>query len=203
MYFQSFGAVAIVKVNSGWFHVRERGVFGGIFGILISTGIFLAFDVSRWILEHLDEWWVFFLPAILLGVFFLIDLFVVRNRPADAGHPDFHLGDATADDGEERLPFFAVLLRMMTNPIIVTIALIEFCSGVLRQGIMHWFSIYAKQTAPGLEIFVIEHWGLCLAVAGAAGGVFASMTPARSTKSASWASRPVDARTRRSARIRP
>ena len=25
MYFQSFGAVAIVKVNASWFHVRERG----------------------------------------------------------------------------------------------------------------------------------------------------------------------------------
>ena len=37
MYFQSFGAVAIVKVNSFWFHVRERGVLGGLFGILIST----------------------------------------------------------------------------------------------------------------------------------------------------------------------
>ena len=28
MYFQSFGAVSIVKVNSAWFHVRERGTFG-------------------------------------------------------------------------------------------------------------------------------------------------------------------------------
>jgi OPA family glycerol-3-phosphate transporter-like MFS transporter len=39
MYFQSFGAVAIVKVNAPWFHVRERGVFGAIFGILISLGV--------------------------------------------------------------------------------------------------------------------------------------------------------------------
>ena len=44
MYFQSFGAVAIVKVNAPWFHVRERGVFGAIFGILISLGIYFAFD---------------------------------------------------------------------------------------------------------------------------------------------------------------
>ena len=36
MYFQSFGAVSIVKVNSAWFHLRERGTFGGIFGILLS-----------------------------------------------------------------------------------------------------------------------------------------------------------------------
>src|SRR5689334_11454733 len=29
-YFQSFGALSVVKVNAPWFHVRERGVFGGI-----------------------------------------------------------------------------------------------------------------------------------------------------------------------------
>jgi len=31
MYFQSYGAVAVVKVNSFWFHVKERGIVGGIF----------------------------------------------------------------------------------------------------------------------------------------------------------------------------
>ena len=39
MYFQSFGAVAVVKVNAPWFHVRERGGFGGIFGTMIASGI--------------------------------------------------------------------------------------------------------------------------------------------------------------------
>jgi hypothetical protein len=29
MYFQSFGAVSIVKVNAHWFHVTERGGFSG------------------------------------------------------------------------------------------------------------------------------------------------------------------------------
>ena len=31
MYFQSYGAVSIIKVKAHWFHVRERGVFGAIF----------------------------------------------------------------------------------------------------------------------------------------------------------------------------
>ena len=35
MYFQSFGAVSIVKVNAHWFHVRERCGFSGIFGTMI------------------------------------------------------------------------------------------------------------------------------------------------------------------------
>ena len=53
MYFQSFGAVAIVKCNAPWFHLRERGVFGAIFGILISLGIFFAFDIGYMIIKSL------------------------------------------------------------------------------------------------------------------------------------------------------
>src|SRR5260370_36570938 len=41
-YFQSFGALSVVKVNAPWFHVRERGFFGGVFGIMISVGYTLA-----------------------------------------------------------------------------------------------------------------------------------------------------------------
>src|SRR6478736_6229486 len=47
MYFQSYGAVSIIKVMAYWFHVRERGVFGAIFGTLISLGVYLAFDWGR------------------------------------------------------------------------------------------------------------------------------------------------------------
>jgi OPA family glycerol-3-phosphate transporter-like MFS transporter len=42
MYFQSFGSMSIIKVKAYWFHVRERGVFGAIFGTLISIGIYMA-----------------------------------------------------------------------------------------------------------------------------------------------------------------
>src|SRR5262249_61583551 len=44
MYFQSYGAVSIIKVKAYWFHVREHGVFGAIFGTLISFGVYFAFD---------------------------------------------------------------------------------------------------------------------------------------------------------------
>src|SRR6185437_449974 len=44
MYFQSYGAMSIIKVKAYWFHVRERGIFGAIFGTLISFGVYFAFD---------------------------------------------------------------------------------------------------------------------------------------------------------------
>src|SRR4051812_27513916 len=69
MYFQSFGAVSIVKVNASWFHLRERGTFGGIFGILISVGLYLAFDWAPKIATVTSPPWLFLSPAVALGVF--------------------------------------------------------------------------------------------------------------------------------------
>jgi len=176
MYFQSFGAVAIVKVNAPWFHVRERGVFGAIFGILISLGIYLAFDVGYNILNNLGLIWVFLVPAILLAVFWILDVMMVRNSPLEAGQGDFNTGDATSGDEGPRLGAATVFKRMLSNPIIMTIAGVEFCSGFLRQAIMQWYGSFAKQTDAVLGLkssFVNENWGMMLFFAGVLGGMFA------------------------------
>jgi len=176
MYFQSFGAVAIVKVNAPWFHVRERGVFGAIFGILISLGIYLAFDVGYRILGSLGLVWVFFMPALLLAIFWVFDFLIVRNSPEDAGQGKFNTGDATSGDDSPRLPAMVVFKKMLSNPIILTIAGVEFCSGFLRQAIMQWYGSFAKQTDAVLGLkssFVNENWGLMLFAAGIFGGMFA------------------------------
>lgn len=176
MYFQSFGAVAIVKVNAPWFHVRERGVFGAIFGILISLGIYLAFDVGYAILGVMGLEWVFLMPTILLAVFWALDFLVVRNSPAEAGLGEFNTGDATSGDEGPRLGAVVVFKKMLSNPIIMTIAGVEFCSGFLRQAIMQWYGSFAKQTDAVLGLkssFVNENWGLMLFFAGVLGGMFA------------------------------
>ncbi len=179
MYFQSFGAVAIVKVNAPWFHVRERGVFGAIFGILISLGIYFAFDIGYMILgDHSGNRlaWVFLTPALLLAIFWILDFILVRNSPKDAGLGAFNTGDATSGDDGPRLGALAVFKKMFKSPIIMTIAGVEFCSGFLRQAIMQWFRTFAKQTDAVLGLktsFVYEHWGLLLCIAGITGGVLA------------------------------
>lgn len=178
MYFQSFGAVAIVKVNAAWFHVRERGVFGAIFGILISLGIYFAFDLGYMIKDSMGVIWVFFIPTILLGVFWILDVFFVKNSPGEAGHQDFDTADASSGDDGPQLGAIEVFKMMMRNPVIVTIALIEFCSGFLRQAIMQWYRTFAKQTDSVLHLkgdFVYENWGMLLCIAGISGGVIAGI----------------------------
>ncbi len=180
MYFQSFGAVSIVKVNAAWFHTRERGTFGGIFGILISLGLYFAFDVIGRIKAAYHIQWIFLIPAMILFVFFVLSFVFVRNEPSDTGHPNFDLGDATqADDDSAKLTFSqwlrqigVVLKKLISHPVILTIALIELCSGFLRQAILQWGTDFGKGVGLG-NTFVFENWGMVSCIAGITGGMFA------------------------------
>ena len=180
MYFQSFGAVAIVKVNSAWFHLRERGTFGGIFGILISLGLYFALDWCKFILHRTSAPWVFFVPAGILAVFALVDVVLVRDTPGQAGHADFDLGDASSGDDGPRLPVWEVAKMMFRNGAIMTIALIEFCSGYLRNAILQYYRIFAEETGRvNPTEFVHDHWGMLNCMAGISGGVLAGLVSDR------------------------
>ena len=170
MYFQSFGAVSIVKVNAAWFHLRERGTFGGIFGILISLGLYFAYDVGKRITQHMSIEWLFWIPAIILLVFFVLSFLFVRNQPSDTGPPDFDLGDATSST--ERLTTKEVFIKLLTHPVILVISFIELCSGFLRQAILQWGVDFGRGVGIG-QTFVFENWGMVSCIAGITGGMFA------------------------------
>lgn len=160
-YFQSFGALSVVKVNAPWFHVRERGVFGGVFGIMISSGYFLALTVGGWILAFFPWYWVFLTPSLLLAVMFVVDALLVKDRPSQAGHPDFDTGDATSKDADRDTPADVGYLvrRVLSNPVILTIIAAEFCTGFVRQGVMLWFVPFLK------EVHRIDHGSAWFTVA--------------------------------------
>ncbi len=174
MYFQSFGAVAIVKVNASWFHVRERGTFGAIFGILISLGIYFAFDWGHLIVTNYGTPPVFFVPAVLLSIFAVLVVLMVRDSPSEAGFDNFDTADASSGDEGPALPVKALFAKLLSNRIILTIAGVEFCSGFLRQAIMQYFRKFSKGVGV-TDTFVYEHWGILLCCAGILGGTFAGI----------------------------
>lgn len=182
MYFQSFGAVSIVKVNAAWFHLRERGTFGGIFGILISLGLYFAFDWCALIAENAETQWVFFIPAILLGTFFVATFIWVRDTPGEAGVKDIETGDGGVDHGaghakggfkETLAGIVKIGGLMLRNPVILVIAAIEFCSGFLRSALMDWYAIFKVQVH--LDNFIAGNWGMVQCCAGILGGVLAGV----------------------------
>jgi OPA family glycerol-3-phosphate transporter-like MFS transporter len=153
MYFQSFAAVAIVKVNAAWFHLRERGGFSGIFGTMIASGIFFAYTGNEWILARAEPtsagveptWLVFYAPAALLAVVLVAELILLRDQPGHAGHADFETAEGRVLAEGEELGGLRLVLRILSHPVLLTVALIEFCTGVLRQAVMQWFPIYARE----------------------------------------------------------
>lgn len=208
MFFQSYGAVSIIKIKAYWFHVRERGVFGAIFGTLISFGVYFAFDWGKAIvdaskltyegtpsafrnmIQHLfaidtgttdATWLVFAIPSFLLIIWALIDMVLLKDSPKDAKFEDFDTADASSDDPADddsqiKISIGFMLKKIFTNPVMITIALVDFTSGVLRNGVMQWYLVYAaetKDTNPAFfsgSQFFMNNWGLLLCMTGILGG---------------------------------
>src|SRR5438128_2273491 len=152
MYFQSYGAVSIIKVKAYWFHVRERGVFGAIFGTLISFGVYFAFDWGQAIVtlakahpeggaswlhhlvrrmfaveaESLDATWaVFFIPAAILLAWALLDWWLIKDTPEQANFP--HLDTADASSGHMDVQFTAMdlLRKVFASRLMLLFAAVE------------------------------------------------------------------------------
>jgi len=174
MYFQSFGAVSIVKVNASWFHLRERGTFGGIFGILISLGLYLAFDWAPKIADLTSPEWLFLAPGVILAGMFFVCMMLVRDNPSDAGFPDFDVADASSGQSGDPERALALIKRLLTNRTILIISFISLCAGFLRNGIIKWFKPFAAGVG-GSGSYLYVHWGMMSCIAGITGGMFAGI----------------------------
>jgi OPA family glycerol-3-phosphate transporter-like MFS transporter len=197
MYFQSYGAVSIIKVKAYWFHVRERGVFGAIFGTLISFGVYFAFDWGKAIVDMAKaspkgqlgwlhsliqktfalngkavdaNWAVFFIPAAILLVWALLDWWLIKDTPEGAGFPPFDPDDASSGQMHIELTTMDLLKKVFASPLMLMIAMIGLTSGVMRNGIMTWYFIFAAQVKQTGAEFIPENWGLLLCFFGIVGG---------------------------------
>ena len=197
MLFQSFGAVSTIKVKSFWFHVRERGTFGAIFGTLISLGVYFAFDwggaiadavklsqptpatKTHEILNYMFAldgrtipafWLIFVIPSMIMLVWAFIDVILLKDTPDSAGFNGFVTHDASHDDGhDKRYGYWELMKKIFTNKIILVIGVIEFTSGVLRDGVLTWYPTFAKET--GFVVpSITPNWGFWGCVTGIAGG---------------------------------
>lgn len=140
-YFQSFGALSIVKINASWFKVAERGSFAGIFGVMIQSGRTLAFSVGPLIAAALPLQYVFWVPAALLVMLFVANVKLVENSPAEAGLGEFDTGDGSAPTGE-KVSIGEVLRRVFSSSTAWTIALGSMMIGFVRNGIDDWWAKY-------------------------------------------------------------
>jgi len=199
MYFQSYGAVSIIKVKAYWFHVRERGVFGAIFGALISIGVYFAFDWGQKIVEltkagstggwfhdllqkifatHVlvngkavdATWAVFFIPSAIILCWVLVDWWLIKDTPEEADFAAFDTADASSGQMHVELSTPDLLKKVFASKLMLLIALVGLTSGVFRNGVTQWYFVFAAEVKqPGAEFFE-AHWGFLLCIFGIAGG---------------------------------
>ena len=202
MYFQSYGAVSIIKVKAYWFHVRERGVFGAIFGTLISFGVYFAFDWGDAIvgmtkahptgevgwLHHLVQrvfaaegqsvdatWAVFYIPAAILLVWALLDWWVIKDTPEEAQFPHFDTHDASSGEMHIELSTLDLLKKVFASRLMLAVAAIGLCIGALRSGVMNWYFLFAHEVKQQGAEGILKNWGLLSCLFGIVGGLLGGL----------------------------
>ncbi len=174
-YFQSFSALALIKVNASWFHIKERGVFSAIFGSMIQSGRALIFLVGGIVVTLLPWQWVFFIPSALVAVMAYLTYRYVQNNPEDCDLPELDVQDASSGD-VGKITVAYVLKKVLTNPITLTIAFAEFCTGIVRHGFEQWFPRYMIEVQHlTLESSIFQKGAFTVVLAGIA-GAFAAGT---------------------------
>jgi OPA family glycerol-3-phosphate transporter-like MFS transporter len=153
-YFQSFGALSVMKINAAWFHVGERGIFGGIFGIMIQSGRLLAFWLSPFIASLLPWQWCFWIPAAFLVVMCLALHETVVDAPERA-----ELAFATGDEEHDAK-------SMLRSRVLWTVVATSMCIGMVRNAIDHWWvrymgTVFHKKPEDLLTFapYVLVTWG--------------------------------------------
>jgi OPA family glycerol-3-phosphate transporter-like MFS transporter len=172
-YFQSFGALSIVKINAQWFPIHERGTFAAVFGVLIRFGLILAFSGCPLIVYFLPWQWAFWIPAALVLVLFFLVLFFVVEKPEDAGFPKVETGDAVVVDDSAKVSVFGILAKVMSNPVMWTIAVGSMMIGIVRRSIIDtsWWPAYMREVHElGKVDFAYQFTAWGMALAGIAGG---------------------------------
>jgi OPA family glycerol-3-phosphate transporter-like MFS transporter len=155
-YMQSFGAPGMIKMNTAWFHRKERGRFAGIFGFMINLGRFAA----NWMIPSIltgtvllglihippQHWrWAFWAPAIVTSFVAVLLAVTVKETPEDAGfnRPD---PDEPHDASEPDPTVMTVIKVIASNPAVWICALAYACTGAVRHGIDQWFPRYLNET---------------------------------------------------------
>ena len=184
-YFQSFGALSIVKVNAQWFHVRERGTFSGIFGVLIRFGLILAFSGVPLLAANLGLKAAFLLPGLFVGVLLAANYFLMANSPKDAGFGELDTGDGSEHEGGPVPTIGFVMRKVFANRAAWIIAFSSMMLGMVRRSTVDsWFGKYFSNVylAPGMDKssyapYQAAAWGIALF--GIAGGFAFGMTSDR------------------------
>ncbi|OQR80847.1 Major Facilitator Superfamily (MFS) [Achlya hypogyna] len=142
--FQGFGTAGVVKVNAMWYAPSERGLFSGIFNMLVVSGYYLALGSGDSIVAALGWPYLFYIPSLMLFAMSLLVLLWVQNAPVSL-HPS---PPASVVVHESNAP--SALGRLLRNKSVWGYLGAIFWLSWSRDGLLNWMYSYfdAVRTIP-------------------------------------------------------
>eukprot|EP00792_Barthelona_sp_PAP020_P009698 TRINITY_DN3314_c4_g4_i1.p1 TRINITY_DN3314_c4_g4~~TRINITY_DN3314_c4_g4_i1.p1 ORF type:complete len:483 (+),score=124.80 TRINITY_DN3314_c4_g4_i1:45-1493(+) len=135
-FFQSFGSLSICKVGVYWYHQSERGFFGGIFGVVVGFGFFLAFNMIGFIYQQTDCNQPFLVAGLVMLIFFLLNLFFLKPKPTLYGFAAIEGTEETKRSPNESVSFLDAAKSIFSKPIFYFFIVIEMFVGMIRDGVL-------------------------------------------------------------------
>ncbi len=149
--FQSQGWAGLVRVSSRWF---SYSTYGSVMAVVSLSFLFgdagCRLTMSE-LLAHGVGWHgVFYFAAAALGVLFLINLFLLRETPAERGlpAPEVNPRNVYADEepgGEHHRKIGAILRPLLTSFAFWLVCLLAFGTTLLRETFNLWTPTYFVQ----------------------------------------------------------
>jgi OPA family sugar phosphate sensor protein UhpC-like MFS transporter len=144
--FQSSGWAPLAKNMAQFFSTRERGMVFGLWCTNYAAGGLIASLFAGYVGQAFGWRAAFLVPAITLFGIWLLFYLLQRDRPEDVGLPPIEVyhpgepGEAAADKvvTPERTGRWAVILEVLSNPVVLLLCAVYFCLKPARYAILFW-----------------------------------------------------------------
>lgn len=144
-----------ISLLAQWWPRRERGQALGTVGTAAGGSMLLMWLVSGWVGQQFGWRAAFRYPPLLIGILGVVFYLLVRDRPTQAGLPEYHEADrlsaAAEAQGAGHLHGLEPYKRLMSNPQFVLASQVKGLENIVRYGLTTWTPLYYFEAA-GLEI---------------------------------------------------
>ncbi|KAF0696240.1 Aste57867_12998 [Aphanomyces stellatus] len=137
---QGFGTSAVVKINASWYAPSERGVFSGVFNILVASGYYLALGSGHTIITFLGWPYLFFIPGALLVGMALVVATLVANEPPTSTN----MHEAAKPLAAPPTKFSTLLANKTLWGYLAAV----FCLSWTRDGLLNWMYSFFDTVRP-------------------------------------------------------
>lgn len=144
-----------ISLIAQWWPRRERGQALGIVGMSAGGAMLIMWLVSGWVGQQYGWRAAFRYPPLLIACCGIIFFFLVRDRPADAGLPDYREEDPLSASAEAaasgNLHGFGPYKQLLSNKQFLLASQVKGIENIVRYGLTTWAPLYYVEAA-GLDI---------------------------------------------------